>query len=46
MGMLAIINMLLLLLGFLMRLRKQKRITTIEQKLELPAKQFAKTQQG
>jgi len=44
MGMVAIANMLLLLLGFLMRLRKQKRIAgTIKQQLDLPVKQVTET---
>jgi hypothetical protein len=46
MGMLAIANMILLLLGFLVRLRKQKRIATITQKLDLPMKQIAEPQKG
>jgi hypothetical protein len=45
MAMLAIVNMLLLLIGFLMRLRKPTRITIIQQKLELPLKQFTNRQQ-
>jgi hypothetical protein len=32
---LAIVNMLLLLLGFFVRLRKERRITTIKEKFEL-----------
>jgi hypothetical protein len=44
MGMLAIVNMILLLAGFLVRLRKQRRITTITQKLNLPVKQVTERQ--
>jgi len=46
MGMLAIVNMILLLVGFLVRLRKQKRITTITQKLDLPVNQVTEPQKS
>jgi len=44
--MLAIVNMILLLVGFLVRLRKEKRIPSFQRKLDLPAKQVAEPQKG
>jgi hypothetical protein len=44
--MLAIVNMLLLLLGFLMRLRKQKQTRVSQPRLTLPSGQFTEAQKG
>jgi hypothetical protein len=46
MGMLAIINMFLLLLGFLMRLHKQKRARVSQPRLTLANDQFTEAQKG
>jgi len=44
--MLAIINMLLLLLGFLMRLRKQKRARVSQARLALANNPLTEAQEG
>jgi hypothetical protein len=46
MGMLAIVNMLLLLVGFLMRLLKQKRAMASQPQPSLAVEQFTQAQKG
>jgi len=43
---LAIVNMLLLILGFLMRLRKQKRTRAVTRQFDLAVKPLADAQEG
>lgn len=46
MGMLAIVNMFLLLLGFLMRLRKHRRIKAAQPTRSLVSEPFTEAQEG